>query len=905
MMMLIPLLLPLLQTPDAEIPSEPSSAYFRAVRLLEVEENGRAAAQHFIQLTEREAVQQNLDLYGRCLAQAYRCLQWTGAFDQAQVYADRVAQLPLSKMQRQQVRDIMQMGDATRLQDGEIDPKFLALVEEQLAQSEFRQLMRYGRRIMPYLIHLLESRRLFDKGMTVDQFSRIIAIGAALATDDFIMKLETAIAGQSSSLVGEVFDWFYEVGPQDETAWNAIDKFYVNRCKENDVSRARVGFTEAVFRIQRRRSEIIENVLLRELSNAESLYAPYVVDYMSPHPDSLNYQDLWIPAANSQAEGLADVFRDRLLKVRNADVLAQIAQQGHSQDLVRFLLAIFPSHHDEDPTKTVYEQGLDFVELKANELSPFLRVVDIDPHQKLINQSLRHDEAIVRHLAGSVAGAWGTVENQTNAVRSRDPLVQELVLNSAFRSPVWYGELRQDALKIARGRGKLAQLAGLVLAKSLRQLNLDELLIVEKAIAKKRPSDYFTQLKHLSHNAEGRQVLQSIMEHPEFPNKHKAVAVSALLESVEPLLATNGLHLIRYCEGARDRENAMGAVNSLWMDSVYAEGQRSGFLSNEQLSAILELCRLNSEHQVNHRKDAFFHILASVLQSGLPTTLELMDSILSLDREIVVFMMDGFRNSRPIRRASASILEGEWRVELFLRYMRSTSPADAERFAGWAFRVRSSGNRLADASYLAVRELLDTGRPALVDLALDILQDQPTKTKQDVDTIFPFLKEPRTASRAAYYLSTLPKAEDYVPRMMAVWTEVPQFEDRVLYVRALGQTLDDRVVPVLLEALASREKLISSEAGKALSNMKNIREQQRFWANWALTGTAESPIAALLPKLRSENREVKIAAIRSLGTLGSKESLPMLVGLLESKDAEILAAAREALEKINGSSSQD
>ena len=56
---------------------------------------------------------------------------------------------------------------------------------------------------------------------------------------------------------------------------------------------------------------------------------------------------------------------------------------------------------------------------------------------------------------------------------------------------------------------------------------------------------------------------------------------------------------------------------------------------------------------------------------------------------------------------------------------------------------------------------------------------------------------------------------------------------------------------------------------------------------------------ALIQKLKSDNRAVRIAAIRSLGTLKAAEALPFLVELLEDDDQEIRDASQAALEKIN------
>lgn len=112
---------------------------------------------------------------------------------------------------------------------------------------------------------------------------------------------------------------------------------------------------------------------------------------------------------------------------------------------------------------------------------------------------------------------------------------------------------------------------------------------------------------------------------------------------------------------------------------------------------------------------------------------------------------------------------------------------------------------------------------------------------------------------------------------------------------AIAETADPRVVPTLLEATAYSDQEISSIAAKGLARLKGLEEQRAFWESWQATGVGGSPEAALLKQVRSENREVRLAAIRALGALQSKNALPLLISLLEDPDQEVVAAARAAL----------
>jgi len=105
---------------------------------------------------------------------------------------------------------------------------------------------------------------------------------------------------------------------------------------------------------------------------------------------------------------------------------------------------------------------------------------------------------------------------------------------------------------------------------------------------------------------------------------------------------------------------------------------------------------------------------------------------------------------------------------------------------------------------------------------------------------------------------------------------------------------------VLLEALGDPDQDVAGVARKGLERLREVREQREYWEAWEATGSSLSPVVALLQKLKSDNRAVRLAAIRSLGTMGAEEALPFLVDLLEDDDADVRAAAAAALEKING-----
>lgn len=92
-----------------------------------------------------------------------------------------------------------------------------------------------------------------------------------------------------------------------------------------------------------------------------------------------------------------------------------------------------------------------------------------------------------------------------------------------------------------------------------------------------------------------------------------------------------------------------------------------------------------------------------------------------------------------------------------------------------------------------------------------------------------------------------------------------------------------------------------TEARKLLATLREFREQKAYWAR-VFDGTDTTPAsaaAALLRQAKDGNKEVRVLAIRSLGSLGAPEALPFLIDWTQDGDAEIAAAATEAIRVIH------
>jgi HEAT repeat protein len=122
-----------------------------------------------------------------------------------------------------------------------------------------------------------------------------------------------------------------------------------------------------------------------------------------------------------------------------------------------------------------------------------------------------------------------------------------------------------------------------------------------------------------------------------------------------------------------------------------------------------------------------------------------------------------------------------------------------------------------------------------------------------------------------------------------------------------GRLLSNDAVPPLLDALRNNDESVCKAATDALERIRFFQEQQAYWQN-AKAGIDTSPAnatAKLLAQARpGEPKDQRLLALRSLGVLGSPESLPYLIDWTKDQDAEIAAAALDAVTTIHRTSAK-
>jgi hypothetical protein len=207
-------------------------------------------------------------------------------------------------------------------------------------------------------------------------------------------------------------------------------------------------------------------------------------------------------------------------------------------------------------------------------------------------------------------------------------------------------------------------------------------------------------------------------------------------------------------------------------------------------------------------------------------------------------------------------------------------------------RVAPSGDSAAKGS----RNTTDTIREKLVDR-------MPGERDESIRARIPdYLKDPVGRVRAAALKATLSAFPDRALDLILPLAHDENSGVRFALAESLGAVFDRRAIPVLVELLQDPSEGVRGVAKKSLDSLQYVFEQKEKWkrvlegAGLDSTNAAE---ALVKQAAAGQPKATRIIAIESLGTLGVAETLPVLIQFMGDGDAEIAAAATEAVTRIN------
>lgn len=142
-----------------------------------------------------------------------------------------------------------------------------------------------------------------------------------------------------------------------------------------------------------------------------------------------------------------------------------------------------------------------------------------------------------------------------------------------------------------------------------------------------------------------------------------------------------------------------------------------------------------------------------------------------------------------------------------------------------------------------------------------------------------------------------------VPDILRGLLADPDEEIRWAACSELAHSLRLDAVPALLEALKDQAPRVREAATQSLQAIRFYHDEKAHWDR-VFDGraglTATSAAAALLEQAKPANgAATRILAIRSLGVLGAPETQPFLIEWTKDANAEVAAAAREAVGRIH------
>jgi HEAT repeat protein len=149
----------------------------------------------------------------------------------------------------------------------------------------------------------------------------------------------------------------------------------------------------------------------------------------------------------------------------------------------------------------------------------------------------------------------------------------------------------------------------------------------------------------------------------------------------------------------------------------------------------------------------------------------------------------------------------------------------------------------------------------------------------------------------------LREAKDDVTDLLRELAADPHLENRRTALEELAKSLRLDAVPTLLAALKDLEPRVREMATQGLQAIRFYHDEKAHWDR-AFAGraglTTPSAAAALLEQAKpGVDAATRVLAIRSLGVLGAPETQPFLIEWTKDADAEVAAAAREAVGRIH------
>jgi len=165
-----------------------------------------------------------------------------------------------------------------------------------------------------------------------------------------------------------------------------------------------------------------------------------------------------------------------------------------------------------------------------------------------------------------------------------------------------------------------------------------------------------------------------------------------------------------------------------------------------------------------------------------------------------------------------------------------------------------------------------------------------------------FLRDPSGSVRKYAIEAVFVVAPDRALDLLLPLAKDSEADVRAALCAGLASTFDRRAIPILVDALQDPSSGVRDAAKKSLDSIQYVFEQKDKWKRMLDSAGLDSTNAAealVKQAAATQPKATRLVAIESLGTLGVAETLPVLITFMGDGDAEIAAAAKAAVARIN------
>ncbi|MCB9880665.1 MAG: HEAT repeat domain-containing protein [Planctomycetes bacterium] len=157
---------------------------------------------------------------------------------------------------------------------------------------------------------------------------------------------------------------------------------------------------------------------------------------------------------------------------------------------------------------------------------------------------------------------------------------------------------------------------------------------------------------------------------------------------------------------------------------------------------------------------------------------------------------------------------------------------------------------------------------------------------------------PNVREMAVHVLGRFPRSDEALRVVDLVHD--PDTRVRLAVANACQNIQRIEIAPKLLVLLEDVDSKVRASAQKALEDLRFLENQRSHWKDWLERRGEPTASMALLKRAEDPKRskEARLAAIRGLGLIGDADALPFLIDLLENEDADVRAAAKESIDRL-------